>query len=526
MAHHQADRFAQAPEEPVVIKPHPGPQTWFLASRAFMVLFGGAAGGGKSWVLIYAAILNGVNTPGWTGLIVRNKQKDLDQPDGLWTIAQELGRLTGGHCRSSSPRDITWPGGGRLVFDYLADGNYRNYKGSALSYLGIDEANECSIEAIIFLMSRLRTTCGAEPVVRMTCNPDPDHELAKWVDPHFLIDGGPDDGCPDRSQSGRIRYFARRAKDDQFCFADTRKEAARLADRKIGLVKSFTFIDALLPDNPSLAGDPAKLEDYLATLALQGAVIEDQLVRGNWRTRAESSGMLALALWGGIDGRLVEPISQIIKWVRAWDLASTKSKPGAKNPDWTVGWTVGWDAFGRWYVADVVLCRLESGGVDDLLSKTASEDGPGVTQVIEQDPASAGKRDVKTTRAVLKSGGNCGPVVSVLANKKKTVKARPMSNELRLGMVGHRPREHAYDKGPRAPRGYFLNASGWMDRVYRDLGVGVTTVGKIVLHQIDRFFDPKIKDDVPDAASIAHNHGTPKKSPVQDVGSRWDRSNS
>lgn len=522
MAHHQAASFdPEEAEGDIVLQAHAGPQTHFLASRAFLVLYGGAGGGGKSWALIFAAVLHAVSTPGWTGLICRNKQKDLDKPGGLWTTAKKIARLTGGHARAGSPRDITWPGGGRLVFDYLAKRNFENYRGAELAYVGIDEANECPIEAIVFLMSRLRTTCGAEPVMRLTCNPDPDHELAKWVDPHYLLDGGEFDGCPDREQAGRIRYFARRAKDDQFMFADTAEEAAKLADREVWEAKSFTFIDALLDDNPSLAKDKKKRRDYLANLAMQGAVVEDQLRRGNWRAKPGSVGMLSLELWGGGEW-MVEPVSPIIKRIRAWDLASTEPRPGNKDPDYTVGVLMGWDAFGRWYIEDVVICRKESDGVDDLLAETAAADGPSVTQVIETEGGSSGKRDTKTTRKVLKSSGKCGPVIDVRAIQNKRAKARAMANELRLGMVGNRPRTHFEDKGPRSPRGYFLNATGWMTRLYEDAGNALPTVGAIVMQQVKRFIDAQVHDDVPDAMSIAHNQGTPKRVHKPRVGDRWD----
>lgn len=40
----------------IVIRPQPGPQTAFLASPADVVIYGGAAGGGKSYGLVMSAL--------------------------------------------------------------------------------------------------------------------------------------------------------------------------------------------------------------------------------------------------------------------------------------------------------------------------------------------------------------------------------------------------------------------------------------------------------------------------------------
>jgi hypothetical protein len=46
----------------IVFKPNPGPQTSFLSSSEREVLYGGAAGGGKSYAML-ADPLHGLNDP-------------------------------------------------------------------------------------------------------------------------------------------------------------------------------------------------------------------------------------------------------------------------------------------------------------------------------------------------------------------------------------------------------------------------------------------------------------------------------
>ena len=48
----QVTQTEELHEEDVIFKPNPGPQTDFLASTQQEVLYGGSAGGGKSYSLI------------------------------------------------------------------------------------------------------------------------------------------------------------------------------------------------------------------------------------------------------------------------------------------------------------------------------------------------------------------------------------------------------------------------------------------------------------------------------------------
>ena len=492
----------------------------------------------NSWVLIYQAVLHAVSTPGWTGLICRNTQRDLKQAKGIWELGKEFATLTGGRYREGNELDIRWDGGGRLVFDYLAENKYERYRGAQLAYVGIDEANECPMEGIIFLFTRMRTTCGVRPIMRLSCNPDPNHPLAKWVDPFYLIDGGEEDGRPDRAVSGTVRYFARNPESNEFVFGPTREVVALESGRDPAESKTFAFINADLNDNPTIAGDEQQRASYIAGIALQSGATEEQLRFGNWRASNERPGILAPEYWGGgVD--MVEPISPIVRWVRAWDLASSEPRPEYPDPDYTAGVLMGFDAFGRFYVADLALCREEGPGVDALLAKTAHEDGPDVVQVIEKEGGSSGKRDILTTKRVLRSRGNCGRIVDVKPVRSsrssdgrkgnpKVAKTRGLANALQLGMVGNRPREHAEGKGPWAPRGFLLNASGWMTREYRDAGNHLPTLLKVFWQQTRPFPSPvdlgtgkKIHDDIPDGMGIAYNEGAKSPTKRKPAVQRW-----
>ena len=60
----------------IVFQPNAGPQTEFLSSSEREVLYGGAAGGGKSYAML-ADPLHGLNSPNFSGLLVRHTTEEL-----------------------------------------------------------------------------------------------------------------------------------------------------------------------------------------------------------------------------------------------------------------------------------------------------------------------------------------------------------------------------------------------------------------------------------------------------------------
>jgi hypothetical protein len=481
----------------------------FLSCGATVALFGGAAGGGKTAAMLMDWLRH-TNTPGAVGLIARHMEDDLDL---LWPVAvamysqfDEQG-LPLVHFRSSKgSRDITWPSGARLYFRRLGDVDFERFRGPEFAWVGIEEADQCSIDAIMYMISRLRTTTGIKPVLRMTCNPNPDHVLAQFVDPFYLInDGGPFDGEANRAMSGVIRWFARTAK-GSFVFGDTREEAAEQADVGVEMARSFAFIPALTSDNAFI--DP----DYLANLALQGPVRSLQLARGNWRARHDFRGMLRRGWWG----QVIAPLAPILHRVRGWDFGARRPSKNYPDPDYTMGGRVEWDIFSRWYVTDLVAAREESPEVHKLMAEVAEADGPTVTQVIEQEPGAAGVSDIKTKSEVLRSSGKCGPIVVLRANKNKIVKLQPVSNQLRFGMKGSVPRVKEIDAATELgaehePRGFVIisrhgESNSWMDRPYEDSSNDhPATVGALWWQQINGFFGMTKHDDAPDFLGIAHS---------------------
>ncbi|KKL05954.1 hypothetical protein LCGC14_2600850, partial [marine sediment metagenome] len=74
-----------------ILSPQPGPQELFLDCQAYECLYGGAAGGGKTWGLIADAMACGVDgTPGYHAIILRRTTPELRQPGGVIDQSRDI----------------------------------------------------------------------------------------------------------------------------------------------------------------------------------------------------------------------------------------------------------------------------------------------------------------------------------------------------------------------------------------------------------------------------------------------------
>ena len=100
----------------IVFKPNEGPQTEFLSAVERQVLFGGAAGGGKSYAML-ADPLRDMNNPNFSGLLVRHTTEELRE---LITKSQDLyPKAIPGIVWSERKQQWTTPRGARLWMSFL-----------------------------------------------------------------------------------------------------------------------------------------------------------------------------------------------------------------------------------------------------------------------------------------------------------------------------------------------------------------------------------------------------------------------
>lgn len=377
------------------IKPQQGPQETFLASSADIAIYGGAAGGGKSWAILLEALRN-VGNAEFGATIFRRNSVQIRNEGGLWDESEKLYPVVGASPKSHV---LEWkfPSGSKISFAHLEhDKTVLNYQGSQIPLICFDELTHFSAKQFWYMLSRNRSMCGVKPYVRATCNPDADSWVAKFIE--WWIDQDTGLAIPERS--GVVRWFIRSG--ETIVWADSPKELEehKMKDENGQDVpippKSVTFVSSKLTDNKALmSADPS----YMANLMALSVVDRERLLGGNWKIRP-SSGLYFKRDWVEV----VDVVPAGLQIVRGWDLAATP-EDGNNDPDWTCGTKIGVDQSGTYYVLDHKFERFSPSGVERLVKNTATQDGRTVMISLPQDPGQAGKSQ-KSTYLKLLAGYN------------------------------------------------------------------------------------------------------------------------
>ncbi len=363
-----------------VIKPNPGPQEQFLSSPADITIFGGAAGGGKSYGLLIECLRH-IDNPYFGAVIFRRTSKHILAEGGLWQVSQSLYRSIGG-----TPKETTlewlFPSGARIRFSYLDhESDKYNFDGAQIPLICFDELTHYSSTQFFYLLSRNRSTCGVKPYILATTNPDADSWVAQFI--KWWIDE--ETGYPIPERAGVIRWFYHI--DNTFYWYHSRQEAMQTQPDlfKLAPPKSVAFIPAKLEDNPRLL---KKNPDYKANLLALPLVERERLYCGNWKIIAEGGNLFNHAWWKFVDAPPAE--KRII--IRYWDKAAT-----ANGGCETAGVRMSKTDNKLYYVEDVVHGQWSTYEREQIIRKTAEQDGLGVEIYLEQEPGSAGKDSAEFT---------------------------------------------------------------------------------------------------------------------------------
>lgn len=128
-----------------ILSPQPGPQTDFSASSADIVIFGGAAGGGKTYALLLE-FLRYKNVQGFNAVIFRKNYTQVAAAGGLWDTSLQMYSGIKGARALRSPK-YSWNFGGKstLAFDYLSrENDVYAWQGSQICFIGFDELTHVS----------------------------------------------------------------------------------------------------------------------------------------------------------------------------------------------------------------------------------------------------------------------------------------------------------------------------------------------------------------------------------------------
>lgn len=207
--------------ENVIFKANEGPQEDFLAAGETDVLFGGAAGGGKSYAMIVDP-LRYAHRSAHRALILRRSMPELRE------IIDKSRELYPKAFHGAKYREVekmwTFPSGAKVEFGFLErDADVYRYQGQAYSWIGFDEITHLPTEfAWNYLASRLRTT-DPEIVPYMRCTANPGGAGAHWVKKRYIDTAPPNESF--KGSDGLTRKFIpARLEDNPYLAKDGRYE--------------------------------------------------------------------------------------------------------------------------------------------------------------------------------------------------------------------------------------------------------------------------------------------------------------
>lgn len=310
--------------------PNPGPQTEAYISSADELFYGGAAGGGKSYLGCSLAVNEHKNS-----LILRRIGKNLKG------ITREIQGIIGTRDGYNSQENV-WrlPNGNIIDLGHCEHEHSReNYQGVPHDLIVFDEITQFLESQYTYIIGWNRSADKSQRCrVLVTGNPPTTAEglwvvqrWGAWLDPQH----------PNPAKPGELRWYTTISGEDTEVDAD-------YIGPKGERPRSRTFIPALLSDNPDLAetGYAATIEampEPLRTMMLEGRFDvsrpddEWQLLPSDWireaqnrwterpPERAEMTSMGVDVAQGGVDKTVLAPL-----WINWFD--ELKVKPGAETP--------------------------------------------------------------------------------------------------------------------------------------------------------------------------------------------------
>ena len=275
------------------IHPQPGFQELAIDFPADIRIIGGAAGCGKSHVLMLEPLKYVLDpTPNFNGIIFRREGTQISTTGGLWDKCREVysklaptfrPHFSGGRTHFV----IKFPTGADLRLAHLhEESTVYSYQGAEICYMAFDELTHFSEEQFFYMLSRNRSTCGVEPYVMASTNPQGEGWVKRLIGWWLYPDDFPIEalrGLPIPERQGKLLYMARTG--GKTVLGKTRQDVlSRLTPEEAKLlplesIRSITFIAGKLAENQELLKvNPG----YLGNLMALPENERIKLLEGRW----------------------------------------------------------------------------------------------------------------------------------------------------------------------------------------------------------------------------------------------------
>ena len=222
-------------------------QKIFHASRANEILYGGAAGGGKTKALIMDALFRCLKNPGTTAAVFRRTYQELEDTDIKEAQASYPESIA---TYNAGRHEFRLVNGSKILFRHCENEADRfKYSGIEIQFLYFDELTSFEQVVYDFIKTRLRAkkSLGVVPIVRSASNPG--NIGHGWVKKMF-VDAGP--------------YLSIQT---QEVYSETLHKSKLIRTQ---------YIPALAMENPFIT------DDYIFELEQKPPALRAALLNGDW----------------------------------------------------------------------------------------------------------------------------------------------------------------------------------------------------------------------------------------------------
>lgn len=280
------------------------PQCQAFESEAFETLYGGAAGGGKSDLLLGLA-----RTEHRRSLLLRREFPDLER-----SLISRSMEFYGDKKAYNSSKHVWQIDGRRIEFGHMErigtpqePGDEESYASAPYDLIAFDQVEQFTEYGYIFMISRARSTDKGQRV-RVVSSANWVGENLDWIIKRWAA--WLDPGHPNPAKPGELRWYYKFKGDEQERAAADGTTIWDEGAQDWVTPRSRTFIPAGLKDNPYLP------EEYKATLQLLPEPLRSAL------------------LYGDLHSTMIDDAYQVIPraWVKA-AMARWEANPPAEEAD-------------------------------------------------------------------------------------------------------------------------------------------------------------------------------------------------